>query len=109
MTQLHSQHVAEDEFSDDTPFVLADEPLDDHDGVPITLAEAMRPDPLDLAVLLHWRFRQKDGQPLNALAIWASLTEQGMLEDDAPVTREGVQAALDRLAGDGTIALGGAV
>lgn len=111
MTEQHGQEPTEAEFWN-ARIVRGHEPdLDNHcDGVPISLAEASRPDPLDLVVLLHWRFRQKDGQTLTTSAIWASLTEQGMIGDDGtPVALGDVQAAMDRLSADGILPTGGAV
>jgi hypothetical protein len=110
MSEQHGPEPTEDEFWS-ASIVRGYEPDlgDDCDGVPISLAEASRPDPLDLVVLLHWKFRQKDGQALTASALWASLTEQGILgEDDAPVTLASVQAAVDRLSADGLLPTGGA-
>ncbi|MFD5065159.1 hypothetical protein [Streptomyces sp. NPDC058394] len=110
MTEQHGQEPTEAEFWNAQIVRGYESDLEDNfDGVPISLAEASRPDPLDLVVLLHWRFRQKDGQALTTSAIWASLTEQGMLgDDDAPVTLADVQAAMDRLAADGILPMGGA-
>ncbi|MFE6023341.1 hypothetical protein ACFQ6O_43855 [Streptomyces sp. NPDC056441] len=110
MTEQHGQEPTEAEFWN-SPIVRGHEPnlVDNYDSVPISLAEASRPDPMDLVVLLHWRFRRKDGQSLTSSAIWASMTEQGKLEGDGtPVTLASVQAAMDRLAADGILPTGGA-
>ncbi|MEU5449959.1 hypothetical protein [Streptomyces californicus] len=64
-------------------------------------------EPLRLVVLMHWRFRMKDGLPCAPEDICASLTEQGILDADgtSPVRLEDVARALAFLDGHG--ALGG--
>jgi hypothetical protein len=98
--------LSEDEFAD-AVFVRADEPDDDRqDGVPISLADfaACSPEPLRLVVLMHWRFREKDGKPRSVEAIWAALTALGINGDDEePVTLEQVDSAMAFLISEGLI------
>ncbi|MEV7084178.1 hypothetical protein AB0N88_37455 [Streptomyces sp. NPDC093516] len=106
--------LSEDEFAD-AVLVRADEPDDDRqDGIPISLTEfaACSPEPLRLVVLMHWRFREKDGEPRSAEAIWAALTALGINgDDDEPVTLEQVDSAMAFLISEGliTVTPGGAL
>ncbi|MFG3275960.1 hypothetical protein [Streptomyces luteogriseus] len=98
--------LSEDEFAN-AVFVRADEPDDDRqDGIPISLTEfaACSPEPLRLVVLMHWRFREKDGKPRSVEAIWTALTALGINgDDDEPVTLEQVNNAMAFLISEGII------
>ncbi|MFJ4633045.1 hypothetical protein [Streptomyces sp. NPDC088847] len=99
MAQLHSQHQPSDDF-ENAVFVRADEPAET-DGIPITYPEFLlcSPVPLRMVVLLHWRAREKNGQPRTAKLIWSTLTDLGVLSSDgeSPLTAEEVRQAVDFL------------
>ncbi|MEU5314433.1 hypothetical protein [Streptomyces sp. NPDC021562] len=109
MTQLHSTHHLSDDDFENAVFVLADEPREEN-GVRITAADLQlcAPVPLRLAVLLHWRTREQEGQPCSAEAIWSALTELGMYGDDGmtPVALDDVRAAVQFLLAEGLVAPG---
>ncbi|MEU3978233.1 hypothetical protein [Streptomyces bacillaris] len=65
-------------------------------------------EPLRLVVLMHWRFRTLDGLPCAPEDVWASLTEQRILDADgaSPVRLDDVARALAFLDSHGALGEG---
>lgn len=92
-------------------FVRAQEPpeVPDPDSITITKEEFFAStDPVDVAVLIFWRFVEKDGQQPTARAVWERMAGKGMNDDDGqPLRLETVEAAIERLAANGIVPRGG--
>lgn len=109
--QEHFDELSEDEFAN-AVIVRTVEPDDnDVNSIAITRTEfeLCSPEPLRLVVLMHWRARERDGQPCTAEAIWATLTAQGIrgINGDTPVALNEVTEAVGFLVNQGLVPTGG--
>lgn len=91
--------------------VRAEEPPEDPDGNSITIAREeffALTDPADVAVLIFWRFVEKDGQQPTARSVWDRMARKGINDDDGqPIRLETVEAAVERLTAKDIVSLGG--